>query len=245
MDRSLSHEQDDCFYFSFSTAHMRTNTMGGARRGWPFGRPRWLDAGQGPLGAHHGGLGARSRAPRWLAMSHRVGQRPRRLATEAAAQGKSRAAAPAVVPWPRRQSRRGRVTVDTGHRPRARRATPGTACHVSRLRGRAGHGQPRHGPSWACPSRCAEDRASRPGLAGHARRGLATTPGHQAGHGREQVVERARRRPARAAPSGLHRPHAASKQRRPPRWGPGVGERGWRRGRGRAPPRGGMNGAVP
>jgi hypothetical protein len=37
---------------------------GGARRGWPFGRPRWLDAGQGPLGAHHGGMGARLRAPR-------------------------------------------------------------------------------------------------------------------------------------------------------------------------------------
>jgi hypothetical protein len=142
----LTHEQDDCFFFSFSTAHMRTNTTGGARRGLPFGRPRRLDAGQGPLGAHRGGLGswgrtprhagqarrrglgsglgARPRASRWQAASRRAGQRPSRLAT----QGKPRAAALAFVPWPRAAPRAGWL-------PRA--ATPAVPAAVPSRRGGA------------------------------------------------------------------------------------------------------------
>jgi hypothetical protein len=38
-------------------------------------------------------------------------------------------------------------------------AAPGTVCHTGQLWGRAGHGQPSHGPSRPCPGRCAEGRA--------------------------------------------------------------------------------------
>jgi hypothetical protein len=122
----LTHEHDDCF-FSFSTAHMRTNTTEGVRRRWPFDRPRRLGAGQGPLGAH------------------------RRLATQAAAQGKPRAAAPAATlgpratpraGWPRRAGRREHVTGGL-----AAHHAPGTVCHASRLQGHARHRQLRHGRS--------------------------------------------------------------------------------------------------
>jgi hypothetical protein len=112
---------------------MRTNTTEGVRRRWPFGRPRRLGAGQGPQGAH------------------------RRLATQAAAQGKPRAAALAAALGPRalpragwlcRAGRREHVTGGLAvHR------ALGTVCHASRLRGHARHRQLRHGPSRCYPPR--------------------------------------------------------------------------------------------
>jgi hypothetical protein len=76
----------------------------------------------------------------------------------------------------------------------AARAAPGTVCHSGRLRGRARHRQPRHGLSRPRPGYCAEDRASRPGLAGHARRAgrwLATRQATRLAAASGQVVERA------------------------------------------------------
>jgi hypothetical protein len=226
------------FFFSFSTSHMRTNTTGGARRGWHFGRPRRLDAGQGPLGAHHSGLGSRG-PDAWARRTGAQGRTRQRAGSLAALAGREpphraeaeqaghagHRAGQARGP-PRWLLCHGRLPLLRARRGWAGRA-PSTVCHAGRLRGRARHRQPRHGPSRPRPGRCAEDRASRSGLAGHARRA-----------GRGLATRRATSwpRPRVRGSSGLHRPCAASMQRWPPRKGPGVGARAWRRGRGRAWP---------
>jgi hypothetical protein len=181
--------------------------MGGAWRGWHFGRPRRLDAGQGLLGAHRNGLGSRG---------------PDAWARGTGAQGRTRQRAGSLAVLAGREPPRRAEAEQAGHaghragQAAGRRAgccamaasrcyeraagglaahrAPSTVCHAGRLRGRARHMQPRHGPSWPCPGRCAEDRASRSGLAGHARRagrGLATRRATRLAVTAGQVVERA------------------------------------------------------
>jgi hypothetical protein len=149
---------------------MRTNTTEGVWRGWPFGQSRWLGAGQGSLGAH------------------------RRLAAQAAAQGKSGVAAlgPRAAPragkachagrreqatqaaastsragWPRTapESRRGRARTEPALAPGPRRA----ACH--------GHGRASRGSCTAPGEQAGGWGTLRPG------RGRARQSGGRSGAG--------------------------------------------------------------
>ena len=118
----LTHESDDCVFFSFSTAYMRTNTTEGVRRRWSFGRSRRLGAEQDPLGAHRDRLGSRggrtlghAGQARRGGLGSGLGARPRALRSLAA----SHHAGQAAAPWPLLRTRRERA----GHAPRRLRAT--------------------------------------------------------------------------------------------------------------------------
>jgi hypothetical protein len=140
--------------------------MGGAQRGWPFGRPRRLDADQGPLGAHRDGLGSQRRMPGY------AGQARRRGLDSGLGQGRARHAGwpRAAVPgrdranWPRRLSRR------------ASRGPPRQLlCHGC---------EPRHGRA----SHATQAAASKPRRLSRVRRGRVgrapcTLPGRQGHHG--------------------------------------------------------------
>jgi hypothetical protein len=122
---------------------MRINTTGGARRGWPFGRPRRLDAGQGPLGACRGKGTARGHAGPWtVAPSCAPGPRvaaPGRLPRRPPRARRGWAGRP-----PRAERRWGRATPGglAAHRGRRERATLGGR-ELPRASGLAGHRGPR------------------------------------------------------------------------------------------------------